>query len=260
MNKRLAALLLLLTLSLTACDISITVQADSTPTAMATRSQPTTPTVASAASPSPSNPDADLLNRAVANMKVARSFHLETTVNTPDPRTNLNSTDIITRDVDLANQRSDVVRCTNGDCNHTITILTDTYSSKPGSQTFVHGNKGDVSLDGISFIWDNFTPAKVDRIKDVLKPGNPPSEVIDGVVTHRFTISSTDLASVGASLDITGTEGTFDIWVSSDANPTVRQMKFVGRAGFWPFQGRDLNALARWSKFNQPFDIKVPTH
>jgi hypothetical protein len=54
------------------------------------------------------------------------------------------------------------------------------------------------------------------------------------------------------------TNGTFDIWITTDEKPVVLQMSFNGRAGFWPFEGRDLIAVARWSRLNEPVSIEAP--
>ena len=242
MTKRLITLCIvgLLAIILAACDVSARVDSG-------------TPTPVPAAGITlASDADIAMLNEAVANTKGASAFHLES---------NVNLTDVIVRDVDQANNRSRYTRCigANLTCSQVTTILTDTYTTTDGGQTFKKGDKGSVGMDALNFVWNNLTPEKLDMARGVLRVGIPAHpDTFGGVTSRHYTVASADLANVAPSLEIPGTDGTFDIWITEGEDPVVLQVSFVGRAGFNPFEDKDLIASARWSKINQPITIEPP--
>ncbi len=229
----------LLMVALAACDLNVKTENGSpTPVAANTADLATTGDIAQ-------------LEEAVANTKGADSFHLVT---------NVNVNDTILRDVDRANNRSIYTRCNlpYAPCTQVITILTDTYSTTDGVM-YKKGYKGDVGMDALNYVWNQLTPEKIDKANGVLRIGNPAAaETFTGTTSVHYTIIASDMARIAPSLEIPDTNGTFDIWITTGEKPVVLQMSFNGRAGFWPFEGRDLIAVARWSKINEPVSIEAP--
>lgn len=243
MIKRIVTVLIgaLIVAALVACDLNVRAE-NGTPTPVAANSADLATTA-----------DIAKLKDAVTNTKGANSFHLET---------NVNIVDSIVRDVDRANNRSVYTRCTayNGVCSRVTTIMTDTYSTKDGGASFTKGDKGDVGMDSLNYIWDQLTPEKIDKANGVLRIGNPAAaETFTGTTTIHYTIIASDMARIASALDLPQTNGTFDIWITDEEKPVVLQMSFNGRSGFWPFDGKDLIAVARWSKINEPVSIEAPS-
>lgn len=232
----------LIILTLAACDLSVRTE-NGTPTPVAANPQNLATTS-----------DIDKLKQAIANTKEADSFHLET---------NVNIVDTIVRDVDRANNKSRYLRCNawngNSNCVQVITVITGTYSTKDNGATYTRGDKGDVGMDSLNYVWDQLTPEKIDRTNGMLRIGAPAAaETFTGTTTIHYTIIADDMAKIAPSLDIPQTNGTFDIWITDADEPVVLQMSFNGTAGFWPWEGRDLIATARWSKINEPVAIELP--
>jgi hypothetical protein len=241
------AVLAIIMLGASSCNVDLRTEGTSTPT------PPPAPTSLPVATYSQSQTatqqDIDTLKRAVTNMKAARSFHLESSVNL---------TDVIIRDVDLANKRSRYTRCNVNDCSLVITIVTETFTTKDGGQSYVRGDKGNLGLDSLNYVWDNLTPKKLDVAAPYIQVGNPPNQTFGGVGAIHLTIRGDALSKLDTTLEIVGTDGTFDVWFTTGDNPVVRQVMFTGKAGFWPFAGQDLIAVARWSKINEPVSIEPP--
>jgi hypothetical protein len=230
----------LLAIMLAACDVSARLDSG-TPTPVPTGSVPLA-----------SDDDIAMLKEAVANTKGASTLHLES---------NVNLTDVIVRDVDQANNRSRYTRCIGANlaCSQVTTILTETYTTTDGGQTYKRGDKGNVGMDALNFIWNNLTPEKLDRARGVLRVGIPAHpDTFGGRASRHYTVAAADLANLASPLEIPGTDGTFDIWITEGEDPVVLQVSFVGRAGFNPFEDKDLIASARWSKINEPITIEPP--
>ncbi|MDQ6693544.1 MAG: hypothetical protein M3014_03870 [Chloroflexota bacterium] len=207
--------------------------------------------------------NADLLKAAVSNMKAAKSYTLDVTgVAAGTPIT-------MSGPIDVVNKNSSISLQSGGQSIVMTTILSDTFTSIDGGKTFTKSPATAGGFDSFTAMWTKTKPDDVDKSKDALKDGTPATETIDGAATKHMTADAAALtalnpnsssaptagasSSSGATPTVEGVTGTYDIWVSTDANPTVRQMRLVGKSG-----GQDSSFTIKWSKINEAVDIKAP--
>ena len=116
-----------------------------------------------------------------------------------------------------------------------IKVGNDYFSSTDGGKTYTKSDASAVP-DFSSFygMWDTINPDDVDKAKDGLKDGTPATEQVDGTDTKHITGANKDLGSfVGGS-----TDGSLDFWVTTDAKPTIRQLKVTSS---------ETNGTFKWS-------------
>jgi hypothetical protein len=196
---------------------------------------------------SPSN--ADLLKQAAANMKAASSYTIAADFDQEGQEIKLAG------QVDVAGNSTALEVDAGAQKTSLVTIGDDVYVSTDGGTTFARvGNQGTpVAQSFSSFVqmWNNFPPDQIDKHKDDLHDGTPPTEKINGVDTRHIRGNVRDLSVANNSSDTT-TAGTVDFWIST-GTPYVLQMKLDGTTSGQPVQG-----TYNWDKFNQKFDIKAP--
>jgi hypothetical protein len=196
--------------------------------------------------------NADLLKESAANMKTATSYHMDANVEQDGTPVKL------TGDIDLANKNVKLDIEAQDQKISVITVDGKSYLSMDGGTTYSETDQGAAitsSLASFTGMWDTFKPEDVDKAKDALKDGNPPTETIDGVSTKHIVADAKDLSL----LNTTGTdtpnamEGTLELWLGPTDKPYVRQMKIDGTSDGTPIKG-----TLTWSKINEKLDIKAP--
>jgi len=194
--------------------------------------------------------NADLLKEAAANMKAAKSYTLNADINQAGQAVKLNG------DLDIANKNSKLDIEASGQKISVVTVGNDVYLSTDGGTTFMNAGAQGSSITsgfaGFTDMWNTFQPDQVDKVKDSLKDGSPATEKINGVDTKHITANAKDLSAMGTSAGGTATDGTVDLWISTD-KPYIRQMKLNGTQ-----DGQAVTGTLMWDKFDQPFDIKAP--
>ncbi len=191
----------------------------------------------------------DLLKKAAINMKAAKSYNLDVNADTAGMAITMNG------DLDLANKNSTLKMSAAGTNINMVAVGGESFTSVDGGKTYVKGDSGaSGATDSFTKMWDGFNAADVDKSASALKDGSPATEKIDGADTKHMTASIKDLSSLASSTGGSGsTEGNIDLWISTDANPTVRQMKLAGTS-----DGKPLTATIKWSKINEPVTVKKP--
>jgi len=197
--------------------------------------------------------NADLLKKAGPNMKALKSYRLDVTGSQAGTNITMGG------DVDVANKKVSATMGVMGMNINSVFVDGASYTSMDGGKTFTKDRTTNTGLDSFTKMWDSFKPEDVDGAKDSLKDGAPATEKIDGVDTKHMTVNLKNFSGLSAttssSTSMSSTEGTADLWISTDATPLVRQMKITGKS-----DGKDVVATVKWSKINQTFDIKVPTN
>jgi LppX_LprAFG lipoprotein len=195
--------------------------------------------------------NADLLKAAATNMKNAKSYHLDLSGTAAGQTISMNG------DIDVAGNKSNLTIAAAGMNISAVTIVSDTYLSTDGGKTFTKTDPSSNPVSGLgSFtkMWDSFKPADIDKAASALKDASPANDTIDGATTKHITANAQDLSSLSSAAGSGGVmTGTIDIWVSTDTNPTVRQMKVNGTSS-----GQAINFNMKWSNINQPVTITAP--
>ncbi len=191
--------------------------------------------------------NADLLKEAADNMRAAKSYHMSADVTQGDQQVTYEG------DIDLVNKNMKLDLTSGGQNISLIQIGQDSYLSLDGGATYTKAPEGSAGdLTSITQIWSSFSDEDVDKAKDALKDGTPPTETVEGVETKHITADAKDLQSLKASngsVDV----GTFELWITTDSKPTVRQMKFDGTS-----DGKPLKGTFKWTKINEEFKIEPP--
>lgn len=193
--------------------------------------------------------NADLLKEGAANMKTAKSYHLDADITQGDTAVKMNG------DIDTANKNSMLAMSAAGQNVNMIAVGADNYMSIDGGKTYSKGDASAASgMSSFTGMWDSFKPEDVDKAKNSLKDGSPATETIGGVATKHITANAKELSALGSGgSSSSSTDGTIDLWISTDAKPYIRQMKIDGTS-----DGKPLKATIMWTKFDEKFDIKAP--
>jgi hypothetical protein len=198
-----------------------------------------------------SKSNADLLKDAVANMKAAKTYHMDADLMSQGQTVTLNG------DVDLATNNVKLSMNAAGQAVDIVKVGSDTYQSMDGGKTYTKGSADAVpDLSSFTGMWASLKPEDIDKAKDALKDGTPATEKVDGADTKHMTGNAKDLSALSSSAGAgaAGTEGTIDFWVTTDAKPTVRQMKFAGK----DTSGTETNGTFKWTKVDEPMNITAP--
>jgi hypothetical protein len=214
--------------------------------------------------------NADLLNQAIANMKALKSYHVEYSYSGGI------FGEAISEDVDVANQRISLQthESSMGGSHYDgemINIAGKWYGRNDEKGEAVYYTGGDcdglnvyVPLLGDSYgfadFWDKFSPVMLDKAASTIKDGSPPFGQADGVPTRHLTISAVELPPPFVYVTDTASLADIkvDLWVSSDATPTVREINYTFPQDPNSVYGIGHDTLS-WSKFNQPLGIAPPT-
>lgn len=184
----------------------------------------------------------DLLKEAIANMNALKSYHLDIDVNQGGAPVKMNG------DFDIANDRASLGMNFGVKTNYMIRIGNDSYTSLDDGKTYQN------SQLKMSFkLWEGVKPEDIDKVKDALKDGAPPTEKLDGVETRHIIANGKDFPSLNTGIASSAIEGTVELWVSTDARPSMRQMKIDGKSNGDPVTG-----TLKWSKFDEKFSIEAP--
>lgn len=185
----------------------------------------------------------DLFKQAANNMKAAKSFYVE--ANGTQGGTDIN----LKGDVNVAEQESKITVTSSGQTADLIISGNHAYVSTDGGQSYAESDSASaaVSFGLFTGLWKDLKPGEVEQSKDGFKDGSPATEQIDGTATRHLTGSGKSLTTLGG---FGSGDYTLDVWITTEANPTVRQMKIAGTDG---------NLTVKWSKINQPIEIAVPT-
>ncbi len=252
------ALLILISIGLAACGGSTPTSTPQPTSTTAAAASSTTPAVAGATDSTAASgggagggsgansADASLLQQAASDMKALKSYHIDITVAASGQNITMAA------DVDAANNKLKMDTKTPSQSISVIAIGSDVYLSTDGGKTFTpSAASGQLTQPIGSFLhmWDNFNANTATTMTNALKEGNPSSEQIDGVDTKHLSIDS---AALGAASG--GAQGTVDLWISTDSNPTIRQMKAATTTA-----GQTTTATIKWNKFNEDPGIKAPT-
>lgn len=195
----------------------------------------------------PSNPNAELVKQAGTNMKALKSYHVEA-------MGSMGSGDLkISGDFDIAANNSRISMTGAGMDAEMVQIGSDTYTSGDGGKTYTKSAAADASPAAFIRVWDSFNPTSIDKNAANFKDGTPLTATIDGVTTRHITASSQDLNLSGNAQIPTAPDSTLDLWISTEATPTVRQMKLNGGSG-----PQAVNLTFTWSHLNENLDIKAP--
>lgn len=192
--------------------------------------------------------NADLLKEAATNMKAAKSYHLDADITQDTTAVKMNG------DIDVATKNMMLGMDADGQKVDMIMADGKLYMSMDEGANYTEGDASMASgFDSFTNMWDSFKPEEVDKAKDALKDGTPATETIDGVATKHITANAKDLAILGSSGGTSTTDGTIELWISTDAKPYIRQMRIDGTS-----EGKPIKGLLKWSKFDEKFDIKAP--
>ncbi len=193
--------------------------------------------------------NADLLKEGAANMKALKSYHLDADITQGDQAIKMNG------DLDVANKNSSLAVNAAGQSVNMVAVGSDSYLSIDGGKTYTKSDASSTAgMSGLTDMWSSFKPGDVDKAKDALKDASPATDTIDGVATKHITGNAKDLSALASGGSSTSTtEGTIDMWISTDAKPLIYQMKIDGTSDSKPLKG-----TFKWSKFDQKFDIKAP--
>jgi hypothetical protein len=191
--------------------------------------------------------NADLLKEAAANMKAAKSYHLEVTANTAGQDIKMSG------DIDVTNNKSKLDMSAAGQSISVVSIGSDTYMSMDGGKTYTKSPaSGGLGLESFTKMWDSFKPEEVDKAKDAIKDGTPKDETVGSDATRHMTANTKDLGSLsGASGG--STDAVVDMWVTTNDKPIIRKMKMVGTS-----DGKDMTAEIQWSNVDQSVTIEAP--
>jgi hypothetical protein len=193
--------------------------------------------------------NAELLKAAVANMKAAKSYHMSADIQQGEESVQFEG------DIDIANKRMKLDMTAGGHSISMIQIDDKAYLSLDGGVYYPEPPSGEASdFDSLVKMWEDISPEDIDKAKDALKDGTPATEQIDGVQTKHITGNAKDLQALSGEF-VEVTDGTIDFWVTTDANPTIRQMSFQGKS-----DDKDMKALFKWSKINEDMQIEPPAN
>ncbi len=220
------------------------------------------PTAAPQTNPT-ANPNAELLRQAVANMAAMKSYHIENVGNVGGTATSLIG------DFDVAGGRYKFTEQYSGagpSQQYQIIILgNDRYEQNliAANASYIHDSSGksDPAASSLTQMWVSIKPADLDKAALNFMVGDPASESIDGADTRHFTAPGDSLPSLNFIPNpITST---VELWISTDTNPTVRQMRLSGQIKADAATGNaaansGFKVVVKWSNFNANFNIQPP--
>lgn len=230
----------------------------STPTTMPpTQPPPTQPPPTPTVAP---KSNGDLLKEALVNQKDVKSFHIDFIL-----QSQASGSVEANGDVDVANKQYNLKGAANGQ-EASIIKLSDTevYTSTNGVDWVKvspdAAAQTAASFDSLltAFAFDKGKPESVDKLKDAPKDGTPRDDTIGGTAVRHMRVDAKDFDPTGDGSGATPRTltGTYDIWVSTNDKPTLRQVELNGvEQG-----GADIYARITWTKVDEAMDIKAPAN
>jgi hypothetical protein len=213
----------------------------------------------SSAPPAPSLSSPELLKQALANMKAMQSYHIDERGSVAGVQVTLSG------DFDVANQRYstsetytsagssqqvyDVIIIGNDRYTRDRTGASNALFSKDTSGT------SDLAIASLSGMWAKPKPADIDKAGAALRAGNPYTEQIDGVDTRHLVLPSNAIPGLSFIANADPSASSIDLWLSTDATPTVRQMRLRGNL---QAAAGSFDLTLKWGKFNTTFNIQAP--
>lgn len=201
-----------------------------------------------------SKSNSDLLKEAAKNMREAQSYTLNADLTAGGQPVKMLA-DLEGLDKDAKNAKMDMEAA--GQKIAIIAIGDKVWASMDGGQTFTDASASGAqmtsSIDELANMWDKLTDDQIDKAKDQLKDGSPATETIDGVNTKHMTGDIKALSALSTSGGGNVSEGTIDIWVSTDSPSRVHQMRIDAKSNDQPIKG-----TFKWSNFGKDFDINAP--
>ena len=202
--------------------------------------------------------NANLLKKAVINMRKLKSYHLKADIETVGLVTTT-----LEGDLDIANSEYRLEMATGGIEFQVIGINGESYMSADGGAftKSLAGASLDESIKELNSSWGKLTSQDIETIKDKLHNGTPPTEVINGLDTRHIVgdvvvlkvFNTTSTGSIPNPDSIT--EGTIELWISTEQTPYVVQMR---TDSFNIDMDHKSKGTLTWSNFNEDFDIQAP--
>ena len=189
--------------------------------------------------------NAGLLQQAAAGMRDLKSYRMDITSEVGGQKSQ------ITADVDVASKSLKMTSVASGYSTVIIVIGDQSWVSADGGKTYTASPGGAAmtqSLDGFINMWKdaNMTGTATTDANAGIKEGSPATEQIDGTDTKHLIVDNS--AFSGAS------GGSAEMWITTGANATIRQMKSSVTTS-----GQTANSTIKWSKLNEDLGIKDPT-
>ncbi len=208
--------------------------------------------------PAPSLPSVELFKQALANMKALKSYHIDETGSVAGVKVALSG------DFDVANQRysdHETYNSSSGQQLYDVIIVGgDRYTrdrSSAANAVFSKDTSGssDLAIVSLSGMWAKPQQADIDKATAALRAGNPYTEQIDGADTRHLVLPSSAIPGLSFIANADPTNSNIDLWLSTDATPTVRQLRLSGnlQSGAGSF-----DLTLKWSQFNAQFSITAP--
>lgn len=192
----------------------------------------------------------DLLTKAAANMNAATGYNLEADLLQDDISI------YISGEVDVANRSSSLYIDTEGVTLDLITVDGEAYLSMDDGKTYSRselGNSLTSSISEFTGVWDEFKGVNLNIEKNLIKDGDPATELIYGVRTKHITMTADPFFSLTAAGGNSASPATMDIWVSIEPEPYIYQMAVSGI-----IDGQRIDGTFNWSRFNENFQIEAP--
>ena len=192
-----------------------------------------------------SSDDLNLLQQAVGDMKALKSYHMDIATGSAAQSVTMGA------DVDVANNKLKMDTSAAGQNISIVAIGSDVYMSTDGGKTYFQSpSSGQLTQSLSSFVhmWDKYNASTATTMTNALKEGVPASEQIDGIDTKHFIVDSAAFNGAAGN-----SQGTVELWISTDSSPTIRQLKASSTTA-----GNTTNVTVKWSKFNEDLNITAP--
>ncbi len=217
--------------------------APAAPTDTAMSAAPTATTATSGGTGGvPLSGDAGLLQQAVAGMRDLKSYHMDIASEVGGQKTQTGV------DVDVANKGVKMTSTVGAYSSVVLVIGDKSWISADGGKTYTVSPTGasmGSAFDGFINMWKNSSMGGAGTPIPDIKAGTPATEQIDGTDTKHLTLDSKAFSGT--------TGGTVDMWVTTGAQPRIRQMKSAVTAS-----GQAVTSTIKWSKFDEDLGIKAP--
>ncbi|PZR95508.1 MAG: hypothetical protein DLM69_11660, partial [Candidatus Chloroheliales bacterium] len=182
----------------------------------------------SSATPAPSLSSLELLKQALANMKAMQSYHIDERGSVAGVQVTLSG------DFDVANQRysTSETYTSAGSSQQVYDIIivgNDRYTrDRTGASNALFtkdiSGTNDLAIVSLSGMWAKPKSEDIDKAGAALRAGSPYTEPIDGADTRHLVLPSSAIPGLSFIANADPSASNIDLWLSTDASPTVRQM------------------------------------
>jgi len=187
--------------------------------------------------------NAGLLQQATAGMRDLKSYRMEITSEVGAQKSQISA------DVDVANKGLKMTSVAAGYSTVIIVIGDKSWLSADGGKAYTASPGGAAmaaSMDGFINMWKATGTSATVTTDAGIKEGSPATEQIDGTDTKHLVV---DNSAMGGA-----TAGSAEMWISTGAKPTIRQMKSTVTTS-----GQTAKSTIKWSKLDEDLGIKDPT-